>query len=83
MSKECVARCRIGAYGKTIMRFASSVSAARNVDQAVDELLEPGRFPRLEEDLLERFHTEHADEESTRWTAARWMYRMITATKLP
>jgi uncharacterized protein (DUF1800 family) len=55
--------------------------AARGYDATVDDLLHPERFPRLEEDLLERFHSEHADEEAPPWTAMRWMYRMINSQR--
>ena len=53
------------------------VRAARGYDAVVDDLLEPDRVPRLDEDLLERYHVEHADEESPKWSGARWMFRMI------
>ena len=53
------------------------VQAARGYDALVDELLETERLPRPDEDLLERYHVEHADEETPRWSAARWMFRMI------
>ncbi len=55
--------------------------AERDYDSIVDELLHPERFPELAEDLLERCHTEHSDNESTHWTATRWIYHMINSRR--
>ena len=55
--------------------------AARGYEAVVDDLLHPERFPPLEEDLLERFHTEHSDDESTGWTATRWIFQMINSPR--
>ena len=54
----------------------------RTYEQLVEDLLDIDGKPRLEEDLLERFHSEHADEESYKWTAARWTYRMINSERI-
>ena len=55
--------------------------AARGYENVVDDLLNPDQFPRLEEDVLERHHAEHADEESPRWAAMKWMYRMVNSPR--
>ena len=55
--------------------------AAQGYETVVDDLLNPDRFPRLEEDVLERHHAEHADEESPRWAAMKWMYRMVNSPR--
>lgn len=77
-----------GLFGHLMRRAAFGAPApvleeysAKGYEAAVDELLNVERFPRLEEDLLERYYIQHADEESTRWTAARWMYRMINSQR--
>ena len=57
------------------------VLAARGYDATVEDLLEPDRVPRLDEDLLERYQVEDANDESIRWTAARWMFRMINSPR--
>ena len=78
----------VGLIGHLIRRagFGSpaaelEVLAARGYDSIVEELLHPERTPRPSEDLLERYHVEHADEESPTWTAARWMFRMINSPR--
>ena len=55
--------------------------AAQGYEKVVDDLLNPDRFPRVEEDILERHHAEHADEESPRWAAMKWMYRMVNSPR--
>jgi uncharacterized protein (DUF1800 family) len=47
----------------------------------VDDLLDTERHDRPDEDLLERFHSEHCDEESPRWVALKWVYRMINSDR--
>ena len=65
---------RRAAFGAPTWRLEQL--AERSYEQLVEDLLDIESKPRLEEDLLERFHSEHADEESYRWTAARWVHRM-------
>ena len=55
--------------------------AQRPYEELVEDLLNIERHPRTEEDLLERFHLEHADEESYQWTAKRWYFRMINSPR--
>jgi uncharacterized protein (DUF1800 family) len=55
--------------------------ARKGYENVVDDLVNPGRFPELEEDVLERFHTEHSDDESTAWTATRWAFQMINSLR--
>lgn len=55
--------------------------ASRPYEELVDDFLKVERFQRPEEDLLERYHQEHADEESYRWPAKRWLYRMINSPR--
>jgi uncharacterized protein (DUF1800 family) len=57
------------------------VLAARGYDSVVDDLLHPERTPRPDEDLLERYHVEHSDEEQGKWTGARWMFRMVNSPR--
>jgi len=62
---------------------ASKLESLRSVsyEEIVEDLIHVERYPRIEEDLLERYHIQHADEENTRWSAARWMYRMINSDR--
>jgi uncharacterized protein (DUF1800 family) len=55
--------------------------AETRYEELVEDLLDIHSRPRPEEDLLERFHLEHADEESFRWSAKRWFYRMINTER--
>ena len=55
--------------------------AAQGYESVVDDLLNPEQFPRLDEDVLERHHPEHADGESPRWVAMKWMYRMVNSQR--
>ena len=72
-----------------LMRRASFGTPAIELEQLssvqyediVDDLVDVNKFSRPEEDLLERHNLQHADEESTQWSAARWMYRMINSER--
>ncbi len=55
--------------------------AKRPYEELVEDLINIERHPRLQEDVLERFHQENADEESYRWPAKRWLYRMINSPR--
>ncbi len=69
-------RAAFGASGPELEELS-----AKGYDRVLDDLLNPERFPRLEEDILERHHAEHADEESPRWPAMKWMFRMINSPR--
>lgn len=69
-------RAAFGARAEELERLAG-----KGYDAVVDDLLHPERSPVLEEDLLERFHTEHSDDESTGWTVTRWVYHMINSRR--
>ncbi len=69
-------RAGFGASGPELEELSS-----RGYESVVDDLVSPERFPRLEEDVLERHHAEHADEESPRWVAMKWMHRMINSPR--
>ena len=56
--------------------------AEQPYEDLVESLVEVDVKPRPEEDLLERFNTQHADEESGVWTGARWFYRMINSERV-
>ena len=51
-------------------------------EDLVDDLLDIDSKSRPEEDLLERFNAEHADEENNEFTGARWFYRMINSDRV-
>ncbi|MBM3959366.1 MAG: DUF1800 domain-containing protein [SAR202 cluster bacterium] len=55
--------------------------AARPYEQLVEDLLRVEAHERPDEDLLDRFHLEHADEESYQWFAKRWYFRMINSPR--
>jgi uncharacterized protein (DUF1800 family) len=65
---------RRAAFGEPAWRLEQL--ARQPYEELVEDLLNVERHPRLEEDLLERFHLEHADEESYQWFAKRWYFRM-------
>ena len=71
-----VRRAAFGAPASVLEKYS-----ANGYEAAVEDMINVERFPRLEEDLLERYYIQHADEESSRWTAARWMYRMINSQR--
>ncbi len=50
-------------------------------EELVEDLLRVDRHPRPDEDLLERFQQEHADEESYHWPAKRWYFRMLNSRR--
>ncbi|MBI2965054.1 MAG: DUF1800 domain-containing protein [Chloroflexi bacterium] len=72
-----------------LMRRAAFGARAEHLEQlarksygaVVDDLVNPERFPPLEEDLLERFHSDQSDDESTGWTATRWSFQMINSPR--
>jgi len=70
---------RRAAFGEPIDRLEEKASSAYEV--LVDDLINVDKFPRLNEDLLERHNIQHADEESRQWTRARWIYRMINSER--
>jgi len=71
---------RRAAFGAPAWRLEQL--AEKRYEELVEDLLDVQSKPRPEEDLLERFHAEYADEESYKWTGARWFYRMINSERL-
>ena len=55
--------------------------AEKPYEELVESLVEIGRYERPEEDLLERFYLEFADEERYMATGMRWFYRMINSER--
>jgi len=55
--------------------------AMRGYEAVVDDLVNPERLPPLAEDVIERFHSDQADDESTAWTATRWIYHCINSSR--
>jgi uncharacterized protein (DUF1800 family) len=70
---------RRAAFGEPAWRLEQL--ARRPYEELVEDLLTVERFERPEEDLLDRFHLEHADEESYQWFAKRWYFRMINSPR--
>ncbi len=70
---------RRAGFGATPSEIDVAVEAGYTA--TLDDLLHPERFERPTEDLLERFHSEHSDEESPRWAALKWTYRMINSSR--
>jgi uncharacterized protein (DUF1800 family) len=56
--------------------------ADQRYEDLVEDLLDIESKHRPEEDLLERFLSEHADEENSAMTAARWYFRMINSERV-
>ena len=55
---------------------------ARGYEQVVEDLLDPERFPEVEEDILKRYHAALNGWEPIMAWSGRWLYRMIN-TKRP
>jgi uncharacterized protein (DUF1800 family) len=56
--------------------------AERPYEELVEDLVDVDRHSRLDnEDLLERFHLEHADEEDYWGTVKLWYFRMINTAR--
>ncbi len=70
---------RRAAFGAPAWRLEQL--AHKPYEELVEDLLMVEKHPRLEEDVLERTHQEHADEESFRWPAKQWSYRMINSPR--
>jgi len=70
---------RRAAFGKPASELEQLSSL--KYEELVDDLVDVNKFSRPEEDLLERHNLQHADEESTQWSAARWVFRMINSDR--
>ena len=70
---------RRAAFGEPVSRL--EIRALQSYESIVDDLINVERFPRLEEDLLERHHIQHVDDDSFQWPRARWIYRMINSER--
>ena len=82
-------RTEIRLVGHLMRRAAFGAPAWRleqlsesSYEDLVEDLLDVESKVRPAEDLLERFHAEHADEENNKFTAARWFFRMITSPRV-
>jgi len=78
----------VGLVGHLMRRagFGASASETERLaeigyDNVVEGLLGFEQQPRPVEDLLERYHQDHADEESVKWFSKRWIYRMINSER--
>lgn len=70
---------RRAAFGAPAWRLEQL--AERPYEELVEDLINVERYKRPEEDLLDRFHVQHADEESYQWFAKRWYFRMINSPR--
>ncbi len=70
---------RRAAFGEPASKLETRLS--ESYESIVEDLINVGNYPRLEEDLLERHNLQHADEEVRYWTRARWIYRMINSPR--
>lgn len=70
---------RRAAFGEPASKLEARLS--KSYKTIVEDLIDIGNYPRLEEDLLERHNLQHADEEVNYWTKARWIYRMINSPR--
>ena len=71
---------RRAAFGLPAHRL--ELLAEQSYEDLVEDLLDIDGKERPEEDLLERFHSEHADEENSAMAAARWYFRMINSERV-
>ena len=63
---------RRAGFGEPLSRLEQR--SLNSYEAIVERLIDVEKFPRLDEDLLERHNIQHADEESRQWTRARWIY---------
>ena len=70
---------RRAGFGEPLSRLEQR--SLNSYEAIVESLIDVEKFPRLDEDLLERHNIQHADEESRQWTRARWIYRMINSER--
>ena len=70
---------RRAGFGEPLSRLEQR--SLNSYEAIVERLIDVEKFPRLDEDLLERHNIQHADEESRQWTRARWIYRMINSER--
>ena len=71
---------RRAAFGAPAWRLEQL--AESSYEDLVEDLLDVDSQVRPAEDLLERFHAEHADEENDKFTSARWFFRMINSPRV-
>ena len=71
---------RRAAFGLPAHRL--ELLAEQSYEDLVEDLLDIDSKERPEEDLFERFHSEHADEENSAMAAARWYFRMINSERV-
>ena len=55
--------------------------AEKGYEAVVEDLLNPERFPDVEEDVLKRYYLEMSYTDSLPQWAGRWMYRMINTQR--
>src|SRR2546421_264420 len=55
--------------------------AARPYDQVVEGLVNPERFPELEEDVLARYYPHLTNQDNQQTWNARWFWRMINTQR--
>jgi uncharacterized protein (DUF1800 family) len=58
-----------------------NAATSAGYEATLNDLLNTDQHDRPAEDLLERFHSDHCDEESPRWAALKWVYRMINSER--
>ena len=66
---------RRGGFGATHAELKAL--AAKGYEAVVDDLVNPERFPEVDEDILERYF----DGEGINVSAGRWIYRMINSRR--
>ena len=71
---------RRAAFGLPAHRL--ELLAEQSYEDLVEDLLDIDSKERPEEDLFERFHSEHADEENSAMAVARWYFRMINSDRV-
>ncbi len=55
--------------------------ASRGYEAVVDDLLNPERFPDVEDDILRRYYVNLLNEDSLNVWNARWLYRMVNTRR--
>ncbi len=70
---------RRAGFGAT--RAELEALSAKSYEAIVDDLLNPERFPEVEEDILRRYYLELTYQDSLAVWTGQWMYRMINTIR--
>ena len=70
---------RRAGFGATRSELESHLS--KSYEDLVEDLLDPERFPEVEEDVLRRYYPELTSLDAVTTWASRWIYRMVNTQR--